>query len=341
MAPGRSISSIHELTGPQKAAVILLALGVEHGASIWKVLEEDEIKTVSSAMSQLGSVDADAVERLLVDFATHMSAAGAVTGSFDRVETLLSQILPKPQATAIMADIRGPTGRNMWQKLSGVEPDLLAAFLKNEYPQTVAVVLSRLKPENAARVLTILPEEFSIEVVNRMLQLDNVQKEALEHIEETMRNEFIANLSHTARRDSHEMMAVVFNAFDRQTETRFLSALDDTNRDAAKKIRNLMFTFEDLAKLDPGSAQTLMRAIDKEVLGRALKGASDQIKSFFMGHLSSRAAKNLQDDMQALGPMRMKDVDEAQARMVNIAKELAEKGEILISKNRAEDELVY
>lgn len=289
--PPRNQPSYSDLTGPQKAAVMLLALGAEHGGAVWGLLEEDEIKTISLAMSQLGSVEADMVERLLVDFASRMSAAGAVTGSYDRTEMLLSQILPKNQATAIMAEIRGPSGRNMWQKLSNVDADVLAAFLKNEYPQTVAVVLSKLKPENAAKVLTILPEELAIEVVNRMLRLDSIQKEALDHIEETLRTEFIANLSHTTRRDPHEMMAVVFNAFDRQTETRFLSALDESNRDAAKKIRSLMFTFEDLAKLDPGSAQTLLRVIDKDVLGRALKGASDQLKSFFLGHMSSRASR--------------------------------------------------
>jgi flagellar motor switch protein FliG len=337
----KMVSNLNDLSGPQKAAVMLLALGTEAGAAVWNLLEEDEIKTVSLAMAQLGSVDSDAVERLLVDFTSRMGAAGAVTGSYDRTEMLLTQFLPKGQASAIMAEIRGPNGRNMWQKLSNVDAEVLAAFLKNEYPQTVSVVLSKLKPENAARVLTILPEEFAIDVVNRMLKLDTVQKEALDHIEETLRSEFIANLSHTTRRDSHEMMAVVFNAFDRQTETRFLSALDDTNRDAAKKIRALMFTFEDLAKLDPASAQTLMRGIDKDVLARALKGASEQVKSFFLGHMSSRAAKNLQDDMTALGPMRMKDVDDSQAKMVSIAKDLAEKGDIMISKNRAEDELVY
>lgn len=334
-------TSFTKLNGPQKAAAILLALGVDHGGPIWALLEEDEIKAVSLAMSQLGTIDADVVENLVVDFASQMSQAGAVNGSYDRTELLLTRILPKAQADAIMQEIRGPSGRNMWQKLSNVSPEVLAAYLKNEYPQTVAVVLSKVKPEVAAKVLTIFPDDVAIEVVNRMLRLESIQKEALEHIEETLRTEFIANLSMTARRDSHEMMAVVFNAFDRQTEHRFLSALDETNREAAKKIRALMFTFEDLAKLDPGSCQTLMRSVDRDVLAKALKGSSEPIKQFFLGNMSSRASKNLQDDMMALGPMRMKDVDEAQTRMVSVAKELADKGEIVIGKNRSEDELVY
>ncbi len=330
-----------KLTGPQKAAAILLTLGVEHGAEVWSLLDEDEIKVVSLAMSQLGTIEAEVVEQLFLDFASQMNNAGAVMGTFDRTEMLLTRLLPKAQADAIMQEIRGPSGRNMWQKLSNVAPDVLAAFLKNEYPQTVAVVLSKVKPEVAAKVLTIFPDDVAIEVVNRMLRLESIQKEALEHIEETLRTEFIANLSLTARRDSHEMMAVVFNAFDRQTEHRFLSALDETNREAAKKIRALMFTFEDLTKLDPGAVQTLMRSVDKEVLAKALKGSSEPVKNFFLGAMSQRAAKNLQDDMASMGPMRMKDVDEAQTRMVQIAKDLADKGEIVIGKNRSEDELVY
>lgn len=329
------------LTGPQKAATILLTLGVEHGADVWALLDEDEIKVVSLAMSQLGTIEAEVVEALFLDFASQMNNAGAIMGTFDRTEMLLTRILPKSQAEAIMQEIRGPSGRNMWQKLSNVAPDVLAAFLKNEYPQTVAVVLSKVKPEVAAKVLTIFPDDVAIEVVNRMLRLESIQKEALEHIEETLRTEFIANLSLTARRDSHEMMAVVFNAFDRQTEHRFLTALDETNREAAKKIRALMFTFEDLTKLDAGSVQTLMRSVDKDVLAKALKGAPEMTKNFFLGNLSQRAAKNLQDDMASMGPLRMKDVDEAQTKMVGIAKDLADKGEIVIGKNRSEDELVY
>jgi flagellar motor switch protein FliG len=229
----------------------------------------------------------------------------------------------------------------MWQRLTHIDPEVLANYLRNEYPQTVAVILSRIRPDHAARVLAILPDEFSIDVVNRMLKIDNVQKEALEHIEDTLKSEFVTTITQSSRRDAHKSMAEVFNAFDRHTEARFLSALDQLNRDAAKKIRALMFTFEDLAKLDPGSIQTLMRQVDRETLSRALKGAPESIRSFFFSNMSSRAAKNLQDEMAAMGPIRLKDADDAQNKMVALAKELADRGDILISKNRAEEELVY
>jgi flagellar motor switch protein FliG len=151
----------------------------------------------------------------------------------------------------------------------------------------------------------------------------------------------LSNLSQTRRRDAHEVMAEIFNNFDRQTENRFLTALDTNNRDAAERIKALMFTFDDLVKLDTGSAQTLMRNIDKDKLGIALKGANEAVRQFFFSNMSTRAAKMLVDDMQALGPVRLRDVDEAQMLLVNIAKDLAAKGEILIAKSRGEDELIY
>jgi flagellar motor switch protein FliG len=201
--------------------------------------------------------------------------------------------------------------------------------------------MSKLRPEHAARVLAILPEDFALDVVNRMLKMEAVQKEVIERVEATLRTEFMSNLSQTRRRDAHEVMAEIFNGFDRQTETRFMTALEDSNRESAERIKNLMFTFDDLVKLDNGSAQTLMRHIDKDKLAIALKGANETVRAFFLQNMSSRAAKMLLDDMQALGPVRLRDVDEAQGLLVNLAKDLAAKGEIMIAKNRADEELVY
>jgi flagellar motor switch protein FliG len=229
----------------------------------------------------------------------------------------------------------------MWQKLGNIDAVVLANFLKNEYPQTIAVILSKIRADHAANVLRNLPNDLSIEVVSRMLRMESVQKEALDHIESTLRSEFVATLTQTRRRDPHEMMAEIFNGFDRQTEMRFLSALDASNQDSAARIRALMFTFEDLAKLDPAGLQTLMRQVDKDTLTRSLKGASEDMRKFFFSAMSQRAVKNMTDDIQGLGPLRLKEVDEAQTKMVNLTKELAEKGEIVLSKGNSEDELVY
>jgi flagellar motor switch protein FliG len=330
-----------KLTGPERAAVLMLALGEQYGGKIFSLLDDDELREISIVMSQLGTIDADSVEQLLLEFVGRMSASGALLGNYDATERLLQQYLPADRVHGIMDEIRGPAGRNMWEKLANVQEEVLANYLKNEYPQTVAVVLSKLRPEHAARVLAILPEDLSLDVVNRMLKMEAVQKEVIERVEQTLRTEFMSNLSQTRRRDAHEVMAEIFNNFDRQTETRFLTALEEENRDAAERIKALMFTFDDLIKLDSASAQTLMRNIDKDKLAVALKGANETVRQFFFSNMSTRAAKMLVDDMQAMGAVRLRDVDEAQGLLVNLANDLAAKGEILIPKSRGDDELIY
>ncbi len=330
-----------DLTGPERAAVLMLSLGDQYGGKIWELLDDDELRQLSITMSTLGTIESELVEGLLLEFVSRLSASGSLMGNYEATERLLNQFLPPDRVGGIMDEIRGPAGRNMWEKLSNVQEDVLANYLKNEYPQTIAVVLSKLRPEHAARVLSILPEDIALDVVNRMLRLEAIQKEVIDRVEQTLRTEFMSNISKTRRRDSHEVMAEIFNNFDRQTETRFLTSLEEENRDSAERIKALMFTFDDLIKLDAGSAQTLMRHVDKEKLAIALKGANEAVRQFFFSNMSSRAAKMLTDDMANLGPVRLKDVDDAQVLLVNLAKDLAGKGELLISKQRGDEELVY
>lgn len=329
------------LTGPQKAAIMMLSLGEEQAGKLFTMMEDDEIKELSQIMASLGTVGANLVERLFVDFADAISNTGSLVGSYESTERLLVKSLDKDRVSAIMEEIRGPAGRTMWDKLGNVHEQVLANYLKNEYPQTVAVVLSKIKSDHASRVLGMLPEGFAMEVVMRMLHMESVQKDVLESIEKTLRTEFMSNLARTARRDSHEMMAEIFNNLDRNTESRFLTALEERNRESAEKIKQLMFTFEDLIRLDATAIQTLLRHVEKDKLGIGLKGSSDDLKELFFGNMSERAGKMLKDDMDALGPLRLRDVEEAQNTIVALAKELANSGQIVISEGKDDDELVY
>ena len=335
------IREVHQLNGAERAAVLMLSLGEEHGGVIWKSLDDEEIRQLSMTMSRLGKIHVAVVEKLIVDFVLEMNRAGALVGNFDSTERLLNQFLPKDRVSTIMEEIRGPAGRNMWEKLSNVQEGILASYLKNEYPQTIAVVLSKIRSDHASRVLAILPEDLALDVVHRMLQMEAVQKDILEKVEQTLRAEFMSSLAQTSRRDAHELMADIFNNFDRQTETRFLTALEENSRESADRIKQLMFTFDDLSRLDAAGMQTLLRSVDKDKLAVALKGASDKMRDFFMQNMSQRAAKMLKEDMEVLGPVRLRDVDEAQSGMVNMAKDLAARGEIQISKKGGEDEMVY
>jgi flagellar motor switch protein FliG len=331
------------LSGTEKTAIFMLALGEDHTAKIFEHMNEDEIMEVSQTMATLGKVSSSVVERLFIDFAEQMTSTNSLIGTMDSTERLLAKAgMSKDKVNAIMEEIRGPAGRTMWEKLGNVNEEVLANFLQKEYPQTVAVVMSKVSSDHAARVLSLLPEGFALEVIHRMLRMEAIQKDVLDDVEKTLRVEFMANLARSTRRDSHEVMAEIFNNLDRAAESRMMTALEQTAPDAAEKIRSLMFTFEDLNRLDGASVQTIIRAVDKEKLPIALKGSSDVMKDLFFSNMSERAAKIMREDMSTMGPVRLKDVEEAQQYIVNVAKDLESRGEIILSKgNNADDQMIF
>jgi len=337
----RSKDTYRNLSGADKAAIFMLSLEQDQSAKLFELMDVEEIKELSMTMANLGTIDSEVVERLFIEFADQLSSTGSLVGSYDSTERLLLQTIDQEKVDLIMEEIRGPAGRTMWDKLGNVNEQVLANYLKNEYPQTVAVVLSKIKPDHASRVLAVLPENFAMEVIMRLLRMETVQKEILDGVEKTLRTEFMSNLASSQRQDSHEQMANIFNSLDRSTENRFMGALEERNRESAERIKGLMFTFEDLARIDPSGVQALLRQVEKDQLAIALKGGSDDIKDLFFKNMSERAAKMMQEDMEAMGPVRLKEVDEAQGNVVQTAKTLADAGEIVISGGGEEDELVF
>jgi len=335
-----AVERYESLNGAEKAAILMLSVGEDSAAKLFSMLDLEEVMDISQTMSLLGRVDADIVERLLREFGDRLSTPGGVIGGFETTEKLLLRFLDPQRVENIMEEIRGPAGRTVWDKLGNVNETVLASYLKNEYPQTVAVVLSRLEPAHAARVLSNLPEDFALEVVLRMLRMETVQKDILADVERTLRAEFMSNLARSSRRDNHEVMAEIFNYFDRSTEGRFMAALEERHKEAADRIKALMFTFEDLSRLDGQGIQALLRAAGNDRIAVALKGASERLRDLFFANMSERGAKILQEEMQTMGPVRLRDVEEAQLFMVNLAKELADSGEIFLADGK-DDQLVY
>ena len=201
----------------------------------------------------------------------------------------------------------------------------------NEYPQTVAVIISRIKASHAAKVLAVLPQDLALDVMERVLVMDNVPREVLNAVEDSLKTEFMRNLAQKNARDSHELMADIFNNFDRANEQRFMKMLEQQHPEDAERIRNLMFTFEDIMKTDDKGIQLILREVDKDVLSLALKGAKPDLRDKFTRNMSERAAKILKEDMEVMGAVKVKDVDEAQLKIVGVAKALADKGQILIA----------
>lgn len=327
-------------SGQQRAAALMLALGKDYGAPIWEQLSVDEIKELSSTIAGLGRIPAPVIEHLLGFFASEVMNMASFHGSFETTERLLQGILPADRVKEIMEDIRGPSGRTMWDKLSNVSESVLAQGLRNEYPQTVAVILSKLRSDHAARVLSELPRDFAVDVIMRMLRMETVQKDVILEIEQTLRTEFMANLSRSNKRDPHEAMADMFNALDRSTEEAMLNALDERAPDSAERIRALMFTFADLGGLLPAAIAVIVRNADKREMALALKGAPEEMKQLFFSTMTERASKLLREDMAGMGPVRARDCEEAQSALVRLAKTLADSGEIMLVDPKSDDSMI-
>ena len=330
----------NNLTGRQKAATFMLAIPQEYSAKLFERMEDEEIFQISQTMVKLGSISATALENLLDEFTEKLSSAGGLVGTFDATERLLLAVLPKDRVDQIMAEMKGPAGRTMWDKLGNVSEAVLANYLKNEYPQTVAVVLAEIKPDHASRVLSLLPENFSMEVIMRMLRMESVKPDVLNRVEQTLRTEFLTNLTDTAQQDSHELMAEIFNSLDGDSHDKFMAALEERNTESAEKIKSLMFTFDDLVRLDGGGIQRLLREVEKDQLALAMKGASEEVTQLFFSNMSERAGKMMKEDMDAMGAVRRKEVEDAQVAIVQTTKTLGDQGEIMLSSGGGENEMI-
>jgi flagellar motor switch protein FliG len=328
---------ISKLKGAQKVAIVMLSMSEQNATKLFSMLSEDEIREVSHAMSHLGSVSQDVVDKILQQFITSFSGDGNYFGNLQTTKKLLERVLDKDRVDSLMEEIQGPQGKNTWEKLGNVNEEMLAIYLRNEHPQTAALVISKMNPEHSAKILGNLPESFAYEVIVRMLNMGSVKREVLDRVERILRAEFISSISKTQKRDTFEMMADIFNSLDSNSEVRYMSMLEKKFPEAADKIKNLMFTFEDLIKIDTKGIQTLLRAIDKSKLTVALKGSSDKIRDLFLSNMSQRAARIIQEELESLGPIRVREVDESQSEIINVAKELIAKGEIDLAEGESDE----
>lgn len=328
-------------SGAHKVSIVMLALGEERAAKLFALLDREEVMAISRAISSLGQVESREVLELLGEFRRGLATgAGGVSGGVAATERLLARSLGGEQTGTIMAELRGATARSIWADLAAVDDVVLASYLASEHPQAVAVILARLQPEQTARLLALLPEELAIDVVLRGLRLDALEPEVVSDIEQALQAELATSLGRGTGRDGPAAMAAVFNQLDRATESRLMQALEQADREAAERIRGLMFTFEDLTRLDAAAIQLLIRSAGNDRLALALKAASEPLRDLFFANMSERAAKMLREEMQARGPVRLKEVEEAQQLLVNLAKDLAASGQIRLAAGQ-DEELVY
>jgi flagellar motor switch protein FliG len=333
-------TGVRKLSGREKVAALFLALGKEDRERLIAYLSEEEQRDVMMTIPTLGMISSDTVEFLFKEFSERLSDTGTLVGDIDALQRMLEDIygLDSDRAAEILEDIRGPAGRNMWEKLQNVNEYTLAGYLKNQHPQTISVILSKVKPEYAARVLQLFNEKLQGEVILRVLKIEGVQKEIIQQLEETLKQEFITTLNKSTNRDSHNLIAEVFNRTDRGTVDRLLKLIDGENSESAEKIRRRMFTFVDLQKLTSLDIQKVISQSKTENLAKALKGVDESVRRFFYNNMGERAGKLLQDEIESLGGIRMREIDDAQAEVVKLAKQMGEEGLITIPQGTDENE---
>ncbi|OJV46657.1 MAG: hypothetical protein BGO28_04580 [Alphaproteobacteria bacterium 43-37] len=326
------------LTGKEKIAIFMNLVGDDGAVQILKQLSNDEVTRISKIIEQTKKFGEEDERFVISEFYKQLSF---VILNKEAQEFEKNRKDKKVNTSQLLEHLESAEGGTTWEKLTMVSEEVLANYLKNEYPQAVAVIMSHLKSEQAARVLTLFPEEMSNDVIKRMLKLDGVKKEIMVDIERTLRTEFVNNIESNAKTDMHETIAEIFNRLERGSDAKYLNFIEEIDANAAERIRNLMFTFEDLKKLSAQDVRTILRFVDRSKLSLALKGMPDDFKDIFLKNMPERAAKLLKETISELGGVRVRDVEEAQASIVSKAKELASSGEITLSHGGVEDEMVY
>jgi flagellar motor switch protein FliG len=334
---------IKTLKGPEKAAILVLCLGEELGSDLLKELAENEIFSVSQAMAGLGMVQADVVEDVLMEFAEGMTNGAGLIGSMGSTEALLERFLDSDRVAEIMKDVRGPVrGKNLWERFSSLNESQLASFLKGENPQAAAAILSMTKPETTSKILPLLSEGFRQDVIERLIKMDSVPRDVLEQLEDTLEKEFITPIARTTSNDPIQNMADVFNKLDPEIFLDISKTLDESLPEEFQKIKNRMFTFDDLIRLDLQSVGKILRTVsanssDTSVLPTALKGAKKDVRDHLLAALPERSRNMLVEEMDNIGAIRKKDSQDAQSYIVDTTKMLSEDGTIQIPSNEQDE----
>ena len=327
--------AVGKLTGPKKAAILLLALGEDNAAEVLKNLEEVEIQQVGYFMSRFTDISPEEVDIVLEEYyrnSVTQEEGVSINASPDFVRNALNKAVG-PDRAKDLSDKFSATGEESGlDALRFIEPVMIANYIRNEHPQTIALVLSYLNNvEQSSVVLRTLPESAQADVIYRMAVMETIPPGVVQEMNEVLTEEMKAIGSAATKVGGIEPVAEILNSVDKSTETRILSSIEESNPDLAEQIRELMFTFEDIALIDSKQMQTVLKDIDQNDMVLALKTASDAIKELIFSSMSSRAAEMVRDDLENLGPVKVSDVEAAQQKIIKQVKKLEEEGTIVIA----------
>lgn len=312
-----------QLRGVEKAAVLFLCMQEERGSSLMSELSEDEVHMLTQAMSTLGTIPAPVVEGVIREFSDSVSGGSGVIGSLDAARRLLAGFMPASRVSEVLDDISGTrSGRSIWESFASLNDQVIANYLRPEHDQTVAAIMSKVKPDVAARVLPLFGAERMTEIVTRMMALETLPRHVLEEIEATIETEFLPAATRKSGPDPQQRLADMFNKMDSELFETLSGDLEQRAPQSFAAIKQKMFTFDDLVKLEAASLQRIMRGCEGNTLSLALRGAKKPVREAFMAALTQRARDMLQEEMEGMPPVRARDVREAQARIIDITNDL-------------------
>ncbi|MFD1204147.1 MULTISPECIES: flagellar motor switch protein FliG [Sporosarcina] len=330
------------ITGKQKAALLLISLGPEVSAAVYKHLTEEEIERLTLEISSVKKVDSSLKEEIIEEFHNIALAQDYISqGGIGYAKTVLEKALGKEHAQAIINRLTSSLQVRPFDFARRADPGQILNFIQNEHPQTIALILSYLEAEQAGMILSSLPQEVQADIAKRIATMDSTSPEVISEIEAVLERK----LSSTVTQDFSETGGVdavvqVLNGVDRSTEKTILDALEIQDPELAEEIRKRMFVFEDIVTLDNRSIQRIVRECENEDLILSMKVSSEEVKDILFKNMSQRMAESFQEEMEVMGPVRLRDVEEAQSRIVSIIRRLEDSGEIIIARGGGDDIIV-
>lgn len=328
--------------GRGKAAIVMVALGTKASSEIFKNLDEREVEMLTTEIARLDNISADVREAVLEEFHTLAMAHQFVSqGGVDYAREILEKAVGPRKAKEILEKVQQSIRTTGFNLLENVDPKQLVNFIQKEHPQTIALLLAHMEPVNAAPIISALPQELQVDVATRIATMESISPDTLDQVEEVLIDQVKALFGgDVSEIGGVKAVAEMLNSVDRGAEKNILGNLERENPELATEIKNLMFVFEDVMLLDYRSMQRVMKEIDTKELAMALKGASEELQDKFFRNMSSRASEMIREDMEFMGPIRLKDVEEVQQRIVDVIRRLEEDGEIIISGRGGEEDII-
>ncbi|PYZ98017.1 flagellar motor switch protein FliG [Alteribacter lacisalsi] len=331
-----------DLSGKQKAAVLLISLGPDVSANVYKHLTEEEIEDLTLEISNVRKVDSKTKEYVLTQFHQLAKAQDYITqGGIGYAKDVLEKALGEKEAMSIINRLTSTLQVKPFDFARKADPEQIRNFIQNEHPQTIALILSYLESEQAGQVLSSLPQQVQADVARRIATMEGTNPEIINEVEAILEKKLSATVTQDyTKAGGIESVVEVLNSVDRTTERTILDSLENRDPVLAEEIKKRMFVFEDIVTLDNRSIQRIIRDVENEDLQLSLKVASEEVKETLFGNMSQRMAENFREEMEFLGPVRLKDVEEAQTRIVTVIRHLEETGEIVIARGGGDDVIV-